>query len=618
MKNPNKADTYPSRDAAPSADVELNRMMKGIAVSAGVAIGQAVVIERLTTEIYPQRMLDPSEIDGEIARFERAVQEGADQLKQIKNSINRGHPLDNHLYILDTHILLLEDRMFFSGTKELIASERQNAEWALSEIIGRICSAFNTIEDEYLRERARDIHFVGERVLRILMGHPEDRRSHQLPPNSIIIAHDLSPADTAQFQGERALGFAIDMGGRTSHTAIMARSLKIPAVTGLEKISRRVQTGDTIIIDGTTGVVIIDPDPETLYRYRDRQQVFLKYQESLMGYGALPAVTADGERSIRVMANVELLDEIEIALGHGAEGIGLFRTEYLFLGRRDLPDEEEQYEVYRKVLEDNLPHSVTIRTLDAGADKVSTALNVGAETNPAMGLRAIRLCLQRQDLFRTQLRAILRAAVHGKCRVLIPMISCLTELTTTKAFLEDVKRELAAAGEVFSPDVKVGVLVEVPSAVAIADLLAKEADFLSIGTNDLIQYSFAIDRLNEHVNYLYDTLHPAVIRLIRQVTTAAQASGITVAMCGEMAGDPLNVPILIGLGLDELSMNALSIPMVKKFIRSVTVDECRELTNEALKMQERGEIHDFLESWIRERFPDDSFAILSRQNNDRE
>lgn len=617
MKNLNKADRNNSPEKAQAPEPEANRIIKGIGVSAGVAIGQAVVIERLSTEIYPQRILDPEGIDVEVQRFERAVEEAADQLKQIKKTIHPGHALDNHLYIFDTHILLLEDRMFFSGTKELIASGRQNAEWALSEIIGRICSAFDTIEDEYLRERARDIRFVGERVLRILMGHSEDRRSHELPPNSIIIAHDLSPADTAQFQGERAIGFAIDMGGRTSHTAIMARSLKIPAVTGVDRISSNVQTGDTVIIDGSTGIVIVDPDGETIYRYRDRQQVFLKYQESLMGYGALPAVTADGERSVRILANVELMDEIEIAQGHGAEGIGLFRTEYLFLGRRDLPDEEEQYQVYREVLEANRPHPVTIRTLDAGADKVSSALNVGKETNPAMGLRAIRLCLQRRDLFRTQLRAILRAAVHGNCRILFPMISCLTELTVTKAFLEEVKRELAESGELFNPDVKVGVLVEVPSAVTIADLLAKEADFLSIGTNDLIQYSFAIDRLNEHVNYLYDTLHPAVIRLIRQVTTAAHASGIAVAMCGEMAGDPLNVPILLGLGLDELSMNALSIPMVKKFIRSMTIDECRELTNEALQMQDRQEIHDFLESWIRERFPDDVFALHSRQTNDR-
>ncbi len=582
-----------------------------------MAIGQAAVIERLTTEIYPQCILETADIDTEIQRFEAAVKDAANQLKEIKKTIGPGHPLDNHLYIFDTHILLLEDRMFFQGTKELIASGRQNAEWALSEIIGRITSAFDTIEDEYLRERARDIHFVGERVLRILMGHSEERRSHELPLNSIIIAHDLSPADTAQFQGERVIGFAIDMGGRTSHTAIMARSLKIPAVTGLEHISRSVQTGDTIIVDGTTGVVIVDPDGDTLYRYRDRQQVFLKYQESLMGYGALPAVTADGECSVRIYANVELMDEIEIALGHGAEGIGLFRTEYLFLGRKDLPDEEEQYGVYRQVLEANRPHPVTIRTLDAGADKVSPALNVGKETNPAMGLRAIRLCLKRRDLFRTQLRAILRASVHGNCRILFPMISCLTELIETKAFLEEVKQELSKEGEPFSPNVKLGVLVEVPSAVTIADMLAKEADFLSIGTNDLIQYAFAIDRLNEHVNYLYDTLHPAVIRLIRQVTAVAQATGITVAMCGEMAGDPLNVPILLGLGLDELSMNALSIPMVKKFIRSMTIDECRELTNEALQMQDRKEIHDFLESWIRERFPEDYFALHSQQTNDR-
>ena len=594
-----------------SSDKQLNFFIKGVGVSGGVGIGQIVVIERLTTEICPRRMIKPEEVPAEIQRFESAVKAAAQRLRDIRNSIDQDHPLCDHAYILDTHILLLQDRMFFEGTKAAIASERRNAEWALSDIMMKITSAFDTIEDEYLKERARDIHFIGERVLKLLMGITSRSKVHQLPPNSVIVAHDLSPSDTAQIKKENVFGFAIDMGGKTSHTAIMARSLKIPAVTGLEKVSRLVQTGENIIVDGSTGIVIVNPDPETIFRYRERQEVYRKYQQSLMTFGRLPAVTRDGSRTVRITANIELVDEIEIAASHGAEGIGLFRTEYLFLGRKDLPSEDEQYEVYRRALEHNKPNPVTIRTLDIGGDKISTHLQFSQETNPAMGLRAIRLCLSRTDIFKTQLKAILRAAVHGNCRLLIPMISCLTELIATKEILRQVKEELTEAGMEFEHQVKLGVLVEVPSAVVIADILAREVDFFSIGTNDLIQYALAIDRVNEHVNYLYDTLHPAVLRLIRQVTSAGQARGLQVSMCGEMAGDPVNIPILLGLGIDELSMNSLSIPMVKKLIRSINMDDCAELTRLAFEMQDAAAIHSLLEGWISEHFPKDYFVDQS-------
>lgn len=611
MKSPKKVDKKKSRTPPKVNENDTNRLMRGIGVSGGVGIGQAVVIERLTTEICPKRVLKPEEVPHEISRFEQAVEAAAQRVKSIKGHIGPHHPLGDHAYILDTHILLLKDKMFYEGTKKAIASERQNAEWAVVEMMLKITSAFDTIEDEYLKERARDIHFVGERVLRLLMGLSTESKIHQLPPNSIIVSHDLSPADTAQIKRECVLGFAIDMGGRTSHTAIMARSLKIPAITGLENISREIQTGDTIIIDGSTGIVILNPDPEMIFRYRERHELYKKYQQSLMTYGRLPAVTRDGSRSVAITANIELVDEIEIAKSHGAEGIGLFRTEYLFLGRPDLPSEEEQFEVYRQVLHENSPNPVTIRTLDIGGDKIAISLDVTHETNPAMGLRAIRLCLSRTDIFKTQLRAILRASVYGNCRLLIPMVSCLTELISTKQMLDEVRKELDLEGVPYGQQLKLGILVEVPSAVAIADLLAKEVDFFSIGTNDLIQYSLAIDRVNEHVNYLYDTLHPAVLRLIRQIVSAAQAGGIHVSMCGEMAGDPVNVPILLGLGIDELSMHALAIPLVKKLIRSISMDECRELTWQAFQMYEAREIHGFLESWIQKRFPKDYFVDQS-------
>ncbi len=607
MKN-RKATENRTRKTDAHNNSETGRILRGVGVSGGVAIGQVVLIERITTDIYPQRYISPDEAPFEIERFEKAVREAAQQLKSIKNTIQDGDPLADHRYIFDTQLLLLQDRMFFAGTKKAISIEYQNAEWALFETIGAITEAFDTIQDEYLRERARDVYFVGERVLNILLGRSEDKKILHLPPRSVIVAHDLSPAETAQIQRESVLGFAVDMGGKTSHTAIMARSLKIPAVTGVEKLSRYVQTGDTIIIDGTAGVVILNPDAETLFRYRQRQEIYRNYRASLMAFGRLPAVTRDGAACVRITANVELMDEIPRAEEHGAEGIGLFRTEYLFLGRPDLPSEEEQYQSYTEVLAQNAPKPVTIRTLDVGADKVLSDLNLGDETNPAMGLRAIRLCLERKDLFKTQLRAILRATVHGNCRMLIPMISCLREFRATKEIVDEVKAELTADGIEYAPDFKLGVLVEVPSAVAIADFLAKEADFFSIGTNDLIQYTMAIDRVNERVNYLYDTLHPSILRLIKQVADVGRNSGIPVAMCGEMAGDPVNIPILVGLGLQELSMDPLSIPLIKKFIRSVTMEECMELTAESFEMEDAADIRRFTEKWIRSRFPEDYFV----------
>jgi phosphotransferase system enzyme I (PtsI) len=594
-----------------SKEIPQNTMLKGIGVSVGIGIGQVVLMERLVTEICPYRILTPEEIPGEVARFEEAVENAEKRLKTIKSHIDSDHPLEDHSYILDTHILLLRDKMLYEGTKRAIEQGRQNAEWALSEVMSKISAAFDSIDDEYLRERALDVHFVGERVLRILLGVSSEKKIYQLPASSILVAHDLSPADAAQLKKESVLAIATDMGGRTSHSAIMSRSLKIPAVTGLEKICKLVKTGDTIIVDGSTGLVILNPDAEMIFRYRQRHELLRNYHQSLLAYGRLPAVTSDGGREIRILANIELVDEVDIAIAHGCEGIGLFRTEYLFLGREDLPSEEEQFEAYKAVVALNKPYPVTIRTLDIGGDKIASSLNLPQETNPAMGLRAIRLCLSLKNLFKTQLKAILRAAHYGNCRLLVPMVSSITEVHDTKIILQEVRAELSSEGIPFGEDIKFGILVEVPAAVAIADLLAREVDFFSIGTNDLIQYSLAIDRLNEHVNYLYDTLHPAVLRLIRQVVNAGQAYGVSVAMCGEMAGDPVNVPILVGLGIDELSMNALSIPLVKKLIRSISYDDCLELTHHAFQMQAAQEIHDFLEKWIFEKFPGDYF--LSQQ-----
>ncbi len=604
----NEPRTHGPTRAQGASESETNLLMKGIGVSGGIAIGQVVLIERVTTEIFPQCLLGPEEVAHEIRRFTEAVTLAAAQLREIKKSMTGRDVSGDHQYILDAHIMLLEDRMFFQGTKDAILRDKVNAEWALSEIVAGINKAFETIEDEYLRERARDIHFVAERVMGNLTGRSAEKRPHQLPPNAVLIAHDLSPADTAQLPRDKVLGFAIDMGGRTSHTAIMARSLKIPAVTGLETITRKVSTGDTIIVDGTTGAVIINPGADVILRYRDRGELYSIYTKSLMPFGSLPAVTRDGFHSVRIMANIEFVHEIPVAREHGCEGVGLFRTEYLFMGRHDLPSEEEQYEVYRRAVEENAPNPVVIRSLDVGGDKLSPLLNLFPETNPALGLRAIRLCLSREGLFKSQLRAILRAGVHGNCRLLIPMISCLQEVQQTREVLEEVKDQLRRDGLDFAAQMPLGILVEVPAAVAIADMLAKEVDFFSIGTNDLIQYSMAIDRLNEQVSYLYDTLHPSILRLIRYIAEAGKVRGIPVSMCGEMAGDPVNLPILIGMGLTELSMNALSIPLVKKLLRSVSLDECNQLREQAFEMQSAEQIHGFLEAWLMDRFPNDHFV----------
>lgn len=608
MTNVLKAERPGNLTCPSQSNGELNKVIKGIPASGGIGIGQVVVIERLTTEICPKRVLKPEEVPLELSRFDAAVKQAAERIKRIKGSLDSHHPLADYCYLFDTQLLLLEDRMFYGSTREIIAQECLNAEWALAETLAKISRAFEGIEDEYLRERARDIHFVGERVLRILMGVSFETKIHQLPPNSVIVCHDISPAETAQLRKGQVIAFATDMGGKTSHSAIMARSLKIAAVTGLERISRVAQTGDTIIVDGNTGIVILNPDADTLFRYRERADSYRKHHELLMPYGRLPAVTRDGSRSVRILANVELVDEVDIALEYGCEGIGLFRTEYLFLGRSDLPSEEEQFEAYRDALVRVAPNPMTIRTLDIGGDKLATSLKLSPESNPALGLRAIRLCLSQTDMFRTQLRAILRASAYGNCRLLIPMVSCLQEARMTAEIIQTVKEELRQEGAPYDHNIKVGLLMEVPSAVAIADILAREVDFFSIGTNDLIQYALAIDRVNEHVHYLYDTLHPAILRLILQITNAAQARGIPVGMCGEMAGDPVNTPILLGLGIDELSMNPLSIPAVKKLIRSVTMDECVELTRRAFQMVEAREIHAFLEEWLLERFPSEFFV----------
>ncbi len=589
--------------------VAANKIFNGVAVSPGIAIGKAYLVDRRKVEIPRFSLLDDSHVPEEMERFKEAVRKSQEELNEIRNRM-RDTVMEEHLYILDAHIRMLQDRTLLQVTLNTIRQDRINAEWALSKALDGFRTVLMKAEDEYLRSRVADLDFVGQRILRHLRGERQESIS-QIQGEVIVVAHDLSPADTAQMKKDVIKAFVTDMGGRTSHTAILARSLEIPAVVALERITESVQSGDTIIVDGVRGMVIVDPAPEVMEDYLERRSHYRVVKEELLAYGRLPGETLDGHK-ILVRANIEMPDEVPSVLGHGGEGVGLYRTEFLYLNRKELPTEEEHYRTYREVVERINPGWVTIRTLDIGGDKLLSQRGGLEESNPALGLRAIRFSLRERGIFKAQLAGILRASVHGKVRIMFPMISGVSEIRQAVEIIEETEDELRRRGEPFSTDVPIGAMIEIPSAVSIADFLAREVDFFSIGTNDLIQYALAIDRGNEHVTYLYEPLHPAVLRMIRTVVDAGHAAGIPVGMCGEMAGEPLYVPILLGLGLDELSMNALAIPMVKKVIRSVNLRDCRSLVRQIMELGTPKEIHDFVRQTLCEWFPQE-FEVFSVQ-----
>jgi phosphotransferase system enzyme I (PtsI) len=571
-----------------------------VAASPGIAIGKAYVVDRKRVEIPRFFLVDIRHVPGEVERFRDAVRRSQDELREIRGRL-QDSILDEHLHILDAHIRMLQDRTLVQETLRTIQQERINAEWAVTKALDKFRSILMASEDEYLRSRVADLDFVAQRVLRHLGGVTQESIS-QIQEEVIVVAHDLSPADTAQMDKGVIRAFATDMGGRTSHTAIIARSLEIPAVLGLERITETVRTGDTIIVDGLRGLVVVDPSPDLLEDYLERRAHYRVVEEGLLAFGRLAGETRDGRRVI-VRANIEMPEEVPSVLSHGGEGIGLYRTEFLYLNRDRLPEEEDHYRTYRELAERMAPRSVTIRTLDIGGDKLLTQPGGMQECNPALGLRAIRLSLKEVDVFKTQLRGILRASGHGKLRIMFPMISGVAEIRQVKAILEEAKEDLRARGEPFNPAVPIGAMIEIPSAVSVADFLAREVDFFSIGTNDLIQYSLAIDRVNEHVVYLYEPLHPAVLRMVRATVEAGHRAGIPVAMCGEMAGEPLYIPILMGLSLDELSMNALAIPLAKKIIRSLNAEECRVLAARIFEFGTAQEIRDCIQETLRRWFP---------------
>jgi phosphotransferase system enzyme I (PtsI) len=577
------------------------KSFKGIGVSPGIVIGKAAPLERHRTSFIPRR-ISAEQVSSEVKRFETAIEQSKGQLEEIKQRIvEKG--FEQHTYILDVHLKLMEDRMLRDETIRTIKEQLVNTEAALAATLDKISEAFDAIEDEYLKERKEDVVHVVERILRNLMER-ELQTIEDLEENMIVVAHDLSPADTIQLNLQRVIAFATDIGGKTSHTAIVSRSLEIPAVVGLEDITAYVGRGETIIVDGTEGVVIVDPTPATIQAYQRKQKHYRYLERELLKYAPLTAETQDGYH-LTLQANIELIEEIPAVIQYGAEGVGLYRTEYLYLNRKTLPEEEEHFQVYKRLVEEIAPFAATIRTLDLGGDKFASHIELAEEMNPAMGLRAIRFCLMEPDIFKAQLRGILRASTYGKIKILLPMISGVEELREVKVILEEVKDELRARRVAFDQEIPLGVMIEIPSAAVTADILAREADFFSIGTNDLIQYSLAIDRINEHVSYLYEPLHPAIVRNIKRVVDVAHEVGIEVGICGEMAADPLYTLIFLGMGLDELSMHPIAIPRVKKILRQSTRTESEGLLRKIFEFATAKETERFIRERMAERFPDD-------------
>jgi len=570
-------------------------MIKGIAASPGVAIGKVFKLNQPDLS-YEKVKISQDETEAEKKRFQEAVAKSKEQLEEIKEKAAQEMG-DEEAEIFQAHLLLLDDPELIKAVEEKITNELVNAEASLDEVVDSFVEMFSALDDEYMQERAADIKDIGTRILKNLLD-AEVRSLANLDEPIILIAEDLTPSDTAQINKEQVLGFVTEIGGRTSHTAIMARSLEIPAVVGLgSSLLKEVDSGDRVIVDALEGNLIINPTSKELAEYQAKQEEYLARKERLNELKDLPAETKDGHR-IEIVANIGTPKDVDGVLRNGGEGVGLYRTEFLYMDRSALPTEEEQFQAYKKVAERFNSNPVVIRTLDIGGDKELSYLDLPDEMNPFLGYRAIRICLDRPDIFKTQLRAILRASVYGNLKIMYPMISSIEELRVANEVLAEVKADLQSEGVKFDRDIEVGMMIEVPSAAMTADILAKEVDFFSIGTNDLIQYTTAVDRMNENISDLYKPFHPAVLRLIKRVIDAGHREDRWVGMCGEMAGDIRLAPVLLGFGLDEFSMSAIVIPEVKKIIRSLTLTQAKELAEDVLRLETTDEIINYLEDKV--------------------
>ena len=556
-------------------------IIKGINASPGICIGKGYLVDKEGVDVVEKyHIQDKKKLEAETGRFKAAVKKAKDELRSI---IGNSPEELQHAHILETHMALLTDKSLYGKTLETIESERVNAEWALKTVVSHLKAIFQTMTDSYLKERSSDIVHVSDRIMHYLVGARTENIA-AIDKRVILVAHDLSPAETSQINLKRIMGFITDRGGKASHTGIIARALEIPAVVGLESATAEIKSEDLIIVDGNRGWVIIHPTERTLVEYEERKIEYEEYKADITRESHGKAATTDGYQ-LDVMANIELPEEIVAVRNYGGDGMGLSRTEFHYMNRPDFPGENELFERYKDAVERMAPKPVTIRTLDINGDKAIANNYSNDEVNPVLGLRAIRYCLKKPDIFKTQLRAILRAAAHGNVRIMFPMISAFFEIRLAKRMLEEAAESLQKDGLPFKRDIDLGIMIEVPSAVITADLMAEEVDFFSIGTNDLIQYALAIDRGNKQVAHLYQPLDPAILRMIKRVADVSREKGIKVFMCGEMAGTPHHIPILLGMGINELSMNPQSIPVVKRIIRAINIEDSRTLLEAALKQK---------------------------------
>jgi phosphotransferase system enzyme I (PtsI) len=573
----------------PESRTKTEVTVQGIPASQGIAYGRVFVYIQSDVEVPSYQVESEKRIE-EIARFDQALLVTRQQIAKIKNEVEKNIGPEEAL-IFDAHLMVLEDQALISETIREFETTGRNIETCFNKVSSRYIKAFSEIDDEYLRERAGDIRDVAQRVLQNLLGQAENSLS-RLADKRVVVANDISPSDSASIDRSAALGIVTDSGSKTSHAVIVARSMKVPAVVGVRNFTKTAQNGDWVIVDGYDGLVILNPSESTLFRYGKIREQKKTFETRLMDANRQPAVTLDGV-AVSLMANIEKVDEVALVKEYNAEGVGLFRTEYLYLNTSRIPSEAEQAVAYRTVAESLAPHPVVIRTLDLGGDKPMAGNPdlFPKENNPFMGFRAIRFCLEHPDIFKDQLRAILMASAHGKVHIMYPMISGSEELGRAKAMLEECKEELRARGTAFDEKLVAGTMIEIPSAAATADILAKECDFFSIGTNDLIQYLLAIDRVNDRIAHLYEPTHPAVLRTLKQIVDEGHKQKVPVSVCGEMAGDPVFAPLLLGLGVDHLSMTPPLIPAVRYLVRAMTMKDAKALAKTALGMSSPKEIY---------------------------